>query len=390
MSTLKVDGIRSNSASSDAITLASDGTCTANITNRSNRNLIINGAMQVAQRGTSSNVSSTAYGSIDRFQLEVAGLDNAVTMAQVDVSSGTTPYTEGFRKALKLTNGDQTSVGNTDTMRILYKFEAQDIAQSGWNHKSSSSFITLSFWIKSSVAQSFKVSLISWDGSTKTYVFDTGSLSADTWTKVTKTIPGDSNVTVDNDTNNGFQISFHQYLGTNYTSSGYTENVWGAYGNPQTPDQTNTWYDTNDATYELTGVQLEVGSVATDFEHRSYAQELALCQRYFYMHAFGINVSSPDSTCLGAATRYSDTAFFGPIFFPVRMRGTPSFVKSLGTDRLLFYANGASQGFNDIATQDMGVNSCIINYYDSLNSSYHAGWVQLNNNDAYVGFSAEL
>ena len=111
----------------------------------SHRNLVINGAMNVAERGTSSDVSSTAYGSVDRFQLEVAGLDNAVTMAQVDVSSGTTPYTEGFRKALKLTNGDQTSVGNTDTMRILYKFEGQDIAQSGWNHKSSSSFITFSF-----------------------------------------------------------------------------------------------------------------------------------------------------------------------------------------------------------------------------------------------------
>ena len=108
------------------------------------------------------------------------------------------------------------------------------------------------------------------------------------------------------------------------------------------------------------------------------------------MHAFGINVFSPDSTCMGTATRYSDTAFFGPIFFPVRMRTTPSFVKSLGTDRLLFYANGASQGFNDLATQDMGINSCIVNYYDSLNSSYHSGWVQLNNNSAYVGFSAEL
>ena len=170
MSTLKVNKLRDTAGSADAITLDPNGgavlagvttvtsvkvgaavtisesgieasgigiTC-ANINGAQiggRRNLVINGAMQVAQRGTSSDVSSTAYGSVDRFQLEVAGLDNAVTMAQVDVSSGTTPYTEGFRKALKLTNGDQTSVGNTDTMRILYKFEAQDIAQSGWNHK---------------------------------------------------------------------------------------------------------------------------------------------------------------------------------------------------------------------------------------------------------------
>ena len=282
------------------------------------RNLVINGAMQVAERASSSDVSSTAYGSVDRFQLEVAGLDNAVTMAQVNVSSGTTPYTEGFRKALKLTNGDQTSVGNTDTMRILYKFEGQDIAQSGWNHKSSSSFITLSFWIKSSVAQSFKVSLISWDGSSRTFVFDTGSLSADTWTKVTKTIPGDSNVTVDNDNANGFQISFYQYLGTNYTDSGYTENVWGAYQNPQTPDQTNTWYDTNDATYELTGVQLEVGPQATPFEHRSFQEEREMCRRYY--HAIIGTMGS-----WGSAVAYSTQNAQGWYSIHPEMRSAPTF-----------------------------------------------------------------
>ena len=96
MSTIKVDGIRSNSASSDAITLASDGTCTAKITNNlSNRNLIINGAMQVAQRGTSSTTSGLA--TLDRFQQIHAGTNEAPTQAQVDVASGTTPYTLGFK-----------------------------------------------------------------------------------------------------------------------------------------------------------------------------------------------------------------------------------------------------------------------------------------------------
>ena len=94
MSTLKVDGIRSNSASSDAITLASDGTCTANITNNlSNRNLVINGAMQVAQRGTSSTTSG--YGDVDRWQHEYAGTDEAPTFAQVEVvssDSGDNPF----------------------------------------------------------------------------------------------------------------------------------------------------------------------------------------------------------------------------------------------------------------------------------------------------------
>ena len=100
MSTLKVDGIRSNSATSDAITLASDGTCTANITNNlSNRNLIINGAFQVAQYGTSS--VNQGYSTVDRFKTINNGLDEGPTREQADVASGTTPYTLGFRKSFK-------------------------------------------------------------------------------------------------------------------------------------------------------------------------------------------------------------------------------------------------------------------------------------------------
>ena len=111
------------------------------------------------------------------------------------------------------------------------------------------------------------------------------------------------------------------------------------------------------------------------------------------MHAFGAYVytpNRPDSTAMGMATQYTITAFYGIINFPVQMRAHPSFVKSLGTDRLLFYYNTGAQGFNDITTQDFGVNSSIIKYYDSLNSSGQSGWVQLNNNSAYVGFDAEL
>ena len=155
MSTLKVDGIRSNSATSDAITLASDGTCTANVTNKPNHNLVINGAMQVAQRGVSS--TGTGFQTVDRFSLLTSGVDNAPTQAQSNPSVGTTPYTLGFRKALKITNGNQTGgVGGGDYIWIQTILEAQDIATSGWNYTSSSSYVTLSFWVKSSVAQEFK------------------------------------------------------------------------------------------------------------------------------------------------------------------------------------------------------------------------------------------
>ena len=118
------------------------------------RNLIINGAMQVAQRGTSSTANDSF--SVDRFENQYSGVDAGPTFAQVDVASGTSPYTNGFRKALKITNADQSSgAGSSDMMAIVYKFEAQDIANSGWNYLSNSSYITLSYWVKSSIAQNF-------------------------------------------------------------------------------------------------------------------------------------------------------------------------------------------------------------------------------------------
>ena len=323
MSTLKVDGIRSNSASSDAITLASDGTCTANITNRSNRNLIINGAMQVAQRGTSS--TSDGITTVDRFSVADDGVDENPTYAQVDVASGTTPYTLGFRKAFKITNGNQTSgAGAGDFVFIHYQIEGQDVAGSGWNYTSASSFITLSFWVKSSVAQNFFGYIRTKDGTEQRYPYETGSLSADTWTKITKTIPGNSNIQIDNDNGAGMGVYLSTFIGTDRTDSGVTLNQWGAYVNgTRTPDQTSTWYTTNDATFEITGVQLEVGSTATDFEHRSYADELLKCKRYYV--EMGRVFSGESGYVLNGLQAYGTQHLFGVLAqLPVTMRAKPT------------------------------------------------------------------
>ena len=245
------------------------------------KNIIINGAFQIAQRGTSS--TTNGYGSVDRFRVISNGTDEAPTHAQVDVASGTTPYTSGFRKAYKITNGNQTGgAGGGDYIIVRTLLEAQDIANSGWNYVSSSSNITLSFWVKSSVAQNFYGNLVTYDGTVQNYAFETGSLTADTWTKITKTIPGNSNLTFDNNNEAGVRLNILPFFGASYTGS-VTLNQWAAYsGSAQTPANTSTWYTTNDATFEITGVQLEVGSTATDFEHRTFAEELKLCQRYFY------------------------------------------------------------------------------------------------------------
>ena len=264
-----------------ATSFSGDGEGLTRTTQLSHRNIIINGDFRIAQRATSS--TSSGIHSVDRFGVWHDNTDEAPTQSQVNVSSGTTPYTLGFRRALKVTNGNQTSgAGVGDYIWIQNNLEAQDIANSGWNYTSSSSFITLQFWVKSSVAQDFKCYLRSRDGSQMMYPFNTGTLTANTWTKVTKTIPGNSGLTFDNDVNQGFQINIGCFFGDNLTSAATNENAWTSWNSSmRTKVFTPTWYTTNDAIFEVTGVQLEVGSVATPFEHRSYGEELQRCKRYF-------------------------------------------------------------------------------------------------------------
>jgi hypothetical protein len=316
MSTLKVDAIRHNSATSDSLVLSNDGsvaigTCTAKLTSiggggLSNRNIIINGAMTVAQRGTSS--TGDNYKTVDRFAQWENTVDEACTQAQADVSSGTTPYTLGFRKSYKITNGNQTS-GAQAGSRIFtsYTVEAQDIANSGWNYTNPNSFITLSFWVKSSVAGNFYGYLYSFDGTNQAYSFETGSLSANTWTKVTKKIPGNSNLQFDNNVNQGMYIVIGVYWGTNFTDAGNTMNQWAAWnGSSRMPVNATNWYTTNDATFEYTGVQLEVGDTATSFEHRKFGEELALCERYYEVCEGGLTIYGTSGTYHGVQVNFSN------------------------------------------------------------------------------------
>mgnify|MGYP001480435690 CR=1 FL=1 len=311
MSELKVNSIKGVSASSAAISINNtDGTCTANLTNRTNKNLVINGDFRIAQRATSSTTSGIA--TVDRFGMYHTGVDEAPTQAQGSVTSGGA-YDSGFRNCLKVTNGNQTSGGGSAKyIWIQSLFEAQDIANSGWNYTSTSSFITVQFWVKSSVAQNFYGYVRTVDGSNYLYPFETGSLSANTWTKVTKTIPGNSNLTFDNDTGHGFQINIFPYLGTGYTGS-ISLNTWSAYNSSvRVPDYTATWYTTDDATFELTGVQIEVSDHATSFQFRSYAEELALCQRYYFQNTATLYLCAYGSNAINN------------MFFPVEMRATPT------------------------------------------------------------------
>ena len=318
MSTLKTNAIRHTTATSDAITLASDGTCTVKATSGlSNRNLIINGAMNVAQYGTSSTTESSY--TVDRFKAVWSGLDESLTYSQHALtSSDTGPWAKGFRNSLHVQNGNQTSgAGAADRAAINYVFEAQDIANSGWDYTSASSYVTLSFWVKSSVAQTFYFSIRTDDGTGYNYPIETGSLTADTWTKVTKTIPGNSNLTVNNDNGVGLYIEMVLFRGTDSTGT-ITLNQWSTYdGAVRTPDNTSTWYTTNDSTFEITGLQLEVGDVATDFEHRTYHDEFLRCARY-YQQLGG------HSQFVGRGSSNTEMSFTVPLVVPLRASPTVS------------------------------------------------------------------
>ena len=254
------------------------------------RNIIINGAMEVAQRGISS--TSDGYHTVDRFEMNYGGEDEAPEQRQQTLTSAPGPYREGHRKAYKITNGNQTGgAGTGDYLWVRTRFEAQDLATSGWDYLKPESFITLSFWVKSSVAQTFPVRLVTSDGTTQNYSFQYTISSADTWQKVVHTFPGNSNLDFDNNTDTGLTLFWDIFRGTDQTDNSFTNNAWAAFSSSsRTKDQTSTWWTTNDAEFFLTGVQLEVGRQATRFEHRTYGDELALCQRYFQQHGYGAYV----------------------------------------------------------------------------------------------------
>ncbi len=346
-------------------------------------NLVTNGAMLVAQRGTTS--TANGYGTVDAMQCLYSGTDEAPTQEQVDVASGTTPYSLGFRKAYKITNGNQTSgAGAADYLAFDTKIEAQDIANSGWNYTSSSSFITLSFWIKSSVAQNFYGYLDVFDGTRHIYPIETGSLTANTWTKITKVIPGNSNLQFDNNEALGFMFIMWPMIGTDYTDNSVSFNSWIPYvSSARFPDVTTTWYTTNDATLEFTGIQLEVGSVATDFKHESYADTLRKCQRYLYILDLGSFslVMNLQLWRLG----YNTGAPHHYITWPVPMRLAPSMTKDGAS-----YSGG---GYTTNILLGSAHSTAGILYGDTAALSGQCLWHRVNNVSGtilrYI-FSAEL
>ena len=394
MSTLKVDAIRHNSATSDAITTAADGTCTARITGitggggLSHRNIIINGAMRVAQRASSS--TTNGYGDLDRWKHEYAGTDENPTFAQVALTTSDTPYTLGLTKTFKLTNGNQTSgLQSNSLINFNQQIEAQNIRNSGWNYTSSSSYITLSFWVRASVEQNYHGFVKTADGTNYIYPYETGTLSANTWTKITKSIPGNSNLTINDDSGSGFQVFPIFFGGANYTSSSVTNDAWANWsgGSGRSKDQANSWFTTNDATLEITGVQLEVGNTATSFEHRSFDDELRRCQRYYYRIEH-----DPAYSEITVGTMHQNGAYgVCTLQNPVPMRTKPSITVPTVTDAYSFYYKGTVNRSNTISLSGNADNLFIeLSHTNYSATDGVAGILRITNASAYIEVHSEL
>ena len=327
MSTLKVGGIRGLSASSDAITVANDGTASANLTTVnsvtmpnggafSNRNLLINGSFMINQRGLSS--TSTGYQTADRWLHYSLNTGVTVTQSQQNLSSSDTPYSLGFRKFNRIALSGAGTANADAQVLMLQKIEAQDIANSGWNYTSTSSYVTLQFWFRCSTNQTFYCYLETKDGTSQSYPFSFTASGNDTWTKITKTIPGNSNLQFDNDNGEGLLFVVVPFYGVNLTDDSKSLNEWSAFNANRTPDYASTWFTAGASTFDITGVQLEVGQVATDYEHLRYADELRRCQRYFW------NDPVQDVNFGYYACRYGNSGAFANIECPVTMRTTPT------------------------------------------------------------------
>ena len=316
--------------------IANDAITTAKIADTVNlgrRNIIINGAFNIAQRGTSS--TTGLYQTVDRWKLNYGG-GGTLTQSQHTLSSSDTPYTLGFRKSYHATVTSASNAAGTFS-QLEQHIEAQNIARSGWNYTDPNSKLTLSYWVKSSLAGTYYSQFRTVDG-TSYYYNKAFTLAANTWTKVTCTVPGNSNLQIDDNTDHGFTVVICPDYGTTYT--GHSEAVTDAwYTRTQTagyfPNFAQDWSNTAGATFEITGVQLEVGDTATPFEHLTSSEDLAICQRYFYNPMSGGNGQAAQTNLTAnvnfgtvvAGTNVGHFAFHVP--FPVTMRTIPTLTHNI-------------------------------------------------------------
>ena len=347
------------------------------------RSIVINGNMTLAQRGTSS--TTNGYGSVDRWQNSYSG--GTSTGSQESLTSSDTPYGLGFRNFFRLTN-TATASGTSDYRQLVQQIEAQNIANSGWNYTSASSFVTLSFWVRTSVAGKYGIILVANDSPAYQFAF-TETLSANTWTKVTKTISGNSNLVFNNDNGAGLTLAIEAWMGSDYTDASATLDSWVAFDTSvYLPTDIVNWAGTSSATFDVTGVQLEVGTTATPFEHEDFGTTLAKCQRYYYKIAVD---TTQDSFCMGHCD--TTTNANGTLSFAVTMRDSPTALETSGTaGHYQIRSAGANKGGGSVPTFVRATKDTAYIQFGGASglTAGNAATLRSANTSAYLAWSAEL
>ena len=344
------------------------------------RNIIINGDMSIAQRGTSFIGQTGANYIVDRFTQSINGAIGTWTNGQ----STEVPTGQGFANSLIMdcTTAD-ASPAASDILWVQQKIEGQNLQylKKGTANAEST---TLSFWVKSNKTGTYIAELEDRDNTR--YVSQSYTISsANTWEKKTVTFPGDTTGAFDNDNAESLRLNFWLGAGTDWSSgtlgtTWHTTNANRAVGQVNLADDTaNEWY--------ITGVQLEAGTTASDFEFLPVDVNLARCQRYYYLHTQRGGSFEP----LAMGYYFNSTNLIFLQDFPVQMRSHPSLVAGSGTDYYRFDYNNTNDLFNSLTlSMSYNTNALFYNNSEVSGTGGMAGGCYLNSDGAFLAFDSEL
>jgi len=280
------------------------------------KNVVINGAMQVAQRATSvTGISSSGYYTVDRFDTAMSTTAGRYTQSQV------TDAPEGFGHALKFdcTTAD-TSIAAGENLIGLFQIEGQDV-QTIQKGTSSAKEVTVSFYAKANAAKTYVCELKDFTNTrtcSKTFTVGTS------YARHEITFPADTTGAITSDNARQFAINLWLHAGSTYTG-GTLQTAWGAQSNADRAVGIDSFFSSTDNTFFITGVQLEVGSVATEFEHRSFGEDLALCQRYYEVQG-GTTLTQFAHLWTGDVT--NNQSYYQTVQFSVEKRAAPTITMS--------------------------------------------------------------
>jgi len=352
----------------------------ANIANNlPSRNIVINGDMNIAQRGTSTaSITSEGYHTVDRFVFYPNSLGTFTMSQDTDVPTG-----QGFSKSIKLDCTVANASPSASTfIHLQHRIEGQNL-QYLKKGTSSAESLTLSFWVKSTKTGTATVEFFDIDNTrsnSQTFTIN----SASTWEKKTITIDGDTTGAFTND--NGASLYLIWWLGTGSTyNSGTLNTSWNSRVNANIASSSNiNLADDTANNFWITGVQLEAGDTASDFEFLPYDVNLQRCYRYFQMIAEG----NFKSLCIGAM--YASNYLLGVVDFTPK-RANPSIYQVTGTNYYGYNRGSANDQYNSVSLAQATLTKVRIQNTTQVSGTQgFAGEMMLNNSNAKFGLDAEL